>query len=109
MRRSFVAPLDDGRAQRWARFPPCRPNNTKHWAKTFGDRTVIKLYVSRYLLTENSELFTLTYGALVVQLIKDYEDYEQVNIQLEKMCVWPENLPKGIQHRNTLDRRLPSA
>ncbi|KAI3626583.1 hypothetical protein CBS9595_001944 [Malassezia furfur] len=33
----------------------------------------------------NSELFTLTYGALVVQLIKDYEDYEQVNIQLEKM------------------------
>ena len=37
------------------------------------------------LLTQNSELFTLTYGALVVQLIKDYEDYEQVNIQLEKM------------------------
>ncbi|WFC93422.1 hypothetical protein MBRA1_000042 [Malassezia brasiliensis] len=33
----------------------------------------------------NAELFTLTYGALVVQLIKDYEDYEQVNIQLEKM------------------------
>lgn len=36
---------------------------------------------------QNAELFTLTYGALVVQLIKDYEDYEQVNIQLEKMCV----------------------
>lgn len=34
---------------------------------------------------QNAELFTLTYGALVVQLIKDYEDYEQVNIQLEKM------------------------
>lgn len=33
----------------------------------------------------NSELFSLTYGALVVQLIKDFEDYEQVNIQLEKM------------------------
>ncbi|ORY29684.1 NO signaling/Golgi transport ligand-binding domain-containing protein [Naematelia encephala] len=33
----------------------------------------------------NAELFTLTYGALVVQLIKDYEDYAQVNKQLEKM------------------------
>jgi hypothetical protein len=34
----------------------------------------------------SAELFTLTYGALVVQLIKDYEDYEEVNKQLEKMC-----------------------
>lgn len=33
----------------------------------------------------NAELFTLTYGALVVQLIKDYEDYSQVNKQLDKM------------------------
>ncbi|GAA5987525.1 hypothetical protein JCM11641_007174 [Rhodosporidiobolus odoratus] len=33
----------------------------------------------------NAELFTLTYGALVVQLIKDYEDYDEVNKQLEKM------------------------
>ncbi|KAM9964407.1 hypothetical protein ACTFIW_004170 [Dictyostelium discoideum] len=33
----------------------------------------------------NSELFTLTYGALVTQLIKDYEDIEQVNIKLEQM------------------------
>ncbi|ODN83608.1 hypothetical protein, variant 1 [Cryptococcus amylolentus CBS 6039] len=33
----------------------------------------------------NAELFTLTYGALVVQLIKDYEDYEEVNKQLDKM------------------------
>ncbi|EJT50475.1 transport protein particle complex subunit [Trichosporon asahii var. asahii CBS 2479] len=30
-------------------------------------------------------LFSLTYGALVVQLIKDYEDYGEVNKQLEKM------------------------
>ncbi|SGY68535.1 BQ5605_C004g02895 [Microbotryum silenes-dioicae] len=29
----------------------------------------------------NAELFSLTYGALVVQLIKDYEDYQQVNTQ----------------------------
>ncbi|WFD33019.1 hypothetical protein MSPP1_004076 [Malassezia sp. CBS 17886] len=34
---------------------------------------------------QNAELFTLTYGALVVQLIKDYEDYALVNGQLDKM------------------------
>jgi len=33
----------------------------------------------------NAELFTLTYGAVVAQLIKDYEDIEAVNLQLEKM------------------------
>ncbi|WFD33292.1 hypothetical protein MCUN1_000105 [Malassezia cuniculi] len=33
----------------------------------------------------SAELFTLTYGALVVQLVKDYEDYAEVNAQLEKM------------------------
>ncbi|EFA78523.1 trafficking protein particle complex subunit 3 [Heterostelium album PN500] len=33
----------------------------------------------------NAELFTLTYGALVTQLIKDYEDIDQVNIKLEQM------------------------
>jgi len=33
----------------------------------------------------NAELFALTYGALVVQLIQDYEDYNEVNKQLEKM------------------------
>ncbi len=34
---------------------------------------------------QNAELFALTYGALVVQLIQDYEDYAEVNKQLEKM------------------------
>ncbi|BGP53456.1 hypothetical protein JCM8202_001099 [Rhodotorula sphaerocarpa] len=33
----------------------------------------------------NAELFVLTYGALVVQLIKDYEDYDEVNKQLDRM------------------------
>ncbi|KIY44173.1 TRAPP I complex [Fistulina hepatica ATCC 64428] len=33
----------------------------------------------------NAELFAMTYGALVVQLIQDYEDYTEVNKQLEKM------------------------
>lgn len=34
---------------------------------------------------QNSELFTLTYGALVTQLCKDYENDEEVNKQLDKM------------------------
>jgi hypothetical protein len=34
---------------------------------------------------QNAELFAMTYGALVVQLIQDYEDYGEVNTQLEKM------------------------
>ncbi|KAI9228847.1 MAG: NO signaling/Golgi transport ligand-binding domain-containing protein [Piptocephalis tieghemiana] len=33
----------------------------------------------------NAELFALTYGSLVAQLVKDYEDYGEVNKQLEKM------------------------
>eukprot|EP00127_Corallochytrium_limacisporum_P000737 Clim_evm23s25 gene=Clim_evmTU23s25 len=31
----------------------------------------------------NAELFILTYGALVAQLVKDYEDVKEVNEQLE--------------------------
>jgi len=37
-----------------------------------------------YLL-QNSELFTLTYGSLVAQLLQDYENMEDVNKQLERM------------------------
>jgi len=33
----------------------------------------------------SSELFALTYGALVTQLLKDYEEVEAANVQLEKM------------------------
>lgn len=33
----------------------------------------------------NAELFTMTYGSLVVQLMKDLEDVEAVNTALEKM------------------------
>ncbi|POM68298.1 Trafficking protein particle complex subunit 3 [Phytophthora palmivora] len=33
----------------------------------------------------NGELFALTYGALVTQLIKDFEDLKVVNQQLDKM------------------------
>lgn len=34
---------------------------------------------------QSGELFTMTYGALVVQLIKDYQDYAEVNKQLDRM------------------------
>eukprot|EP01112_Ceratiomyxa_fruticulosa_P016587 TRINITY_DN5035_c0_g1_i1.p1 TRINITY_DN5035_c0_g1~~TRINITY_DN5035_c0_g1_i1.p1 ORF type:complete len:190 (-),score=44.18 TRINITY_DN5035_c0_g1_i1:67-636(-) len=33
----------------------------------------------------NAELFTLTYGSIITQLVKDYEDVAEVNTQLEKM------------------------
>lgn len=33
----------------------------------------------------NSELFSLTYGAIVTQLLKDYEEVDATNAQLEKM------------------------
>ena len=33
----------------------------------------------------NAELFTLTYGAVVTQLVKDYEDVDEVNRQLDTM------------------------
>ncbi|KAJ1976838.1 Trafficking protein particle complex subunit 3 [Dimargaris xerosporica] len=34
---------------------------------------------------QSAELFIFTYGSLVTQLVKDYEDYDQVNTHLEKM------------------------
>jgi hypothetical protein len=33
----------------------------------------------------NAELFSLTYGAMVSQIIKDYEEVDKINAQLEKM------------------------
>jgi hypothetical protein len=35
---------------------------------------------------QSSELLALTYGALVAQLVEDYEDPLAINEQLEKMC-----------------------
>ena len=34
----------------------------------------------------NSELFSLTYGAIVTQLLKDFEEVDATNDQLERMC-----------------------
>ena len=42
-------------------------------------------YVSCVNSVQNAELFSLTYGAMVMQLIEDYEDVVSVNAQLEKM------------------------
>jgi len=42
-------------------------------------------FKKKSFLFQNGELFTLTYGALVAQLLKDYEDDDEVNKQLEKM------------------------
>ncbi len=46
------------------------------------------LFVSQpaTLRFQNAELFTLTYGAVVAQLVKDYEDATEVNEQLDVMC-----------------------
>ncbi len=33
----------------------------------------------------NAELFSLTYGSMVAQVIRDYEEVDKINIQLEKM------------------------
>jgi hypothetical protein len=41
------------------------------------------------LRTQNAELLALTYGSLVAQLLKDYEDVAAVNRQLDLMCVFP--------------------
>lgn len=35
--------------------------------------------------TQNSDLFTLTYGSLIAQLLKDNENAEEVNKQLNRM------------------------
>ena len=37
------------------------------------------------LWLQSGELFTLTYGSMVAQLVKDYELDEDVNKQLDKM------------------------
>eukprot|EP00798_Chlamydomonas_sp_ICE-L_P008729 gene8730-33593_t len=40
---------------------------------------------NKAIYMKNAEIFTLTYGSLVRQLISDFEDLEEVNNQLEKM------------------------
>ena len=35
--------------------------------------------------SQNAELFTLTYGAIVTQMLEDFEDIHEVNQQLDRM------------------------
>jgi len=50
-------------------------------------RNLTKIGDAAYAKSEkiNAELLTLTYGALVAQLVKDYEATDEINEQLEKM------------------------
>lgn len=42
-------------------------------------------YLSSPFLPQNTELFNLTYGAMVAQVIRDFEDPREINAQLEQM------------------------
>ena len=66
----------------------------------------------------NSELFSLTYGAVVMQVLQDYEDVDATNAQLEKMSApspcraqshraAPVLAAQGIQHWRAPHRRVP--
>lgn len=53
--------------------------------------------------SQNAEIFTLTYGSIVRQLIADLEDLDEVNKQLDKMWVAePGGGRGGGQGRDTL-------
>eukprot|EP00056_Hartaetosiga_gracilis_P021848 m.26836 g.26836 ORF g.26836 m.26836 type:complete len:175 (+) comp9297_c0_seq3:71-595(+) len=54
-------------------------------------------------LRVNGELFTLTYGSLVAQLLEDYENHEEVNKQLEKIGynMGVRMVDDFVAHRNT--------
>ena len=42
-------------------------------------------YLLRLRVLQNAEIFTLTYGSMVRQLLTDTEDVEAVNKQLDTM------------------------
>lgn len=43
------------------------------------------IWLHFHIWLQSAELFVLTHGALVAQLVKDYESDEEVNKQLDKM------------------------
>ena len=53
----------------------------------------------------NSELFSLTYGAVVMQVLQDYEDVDATNAQLEKMSAPSRAARKAIAQLRSLPRR----
>ena len=46
----------------------------------------LNLVPTQNLCLQNGEVFALTYGSVIRQLIADLEDLEDVNKQLDKMC-----------------------
>lgn len=60
------------------------------WRKWYVAPTLSPLQQTMGLIMragqQNSELLSITYGALVAQLVEDYEDPAAINEQLEKMC-----------------------
>ena len=55
--------------------------------ETFSEDKIMSRQGTRVTDTKkvSGELFSLTYGALVAQILKDYQNVEDVNKQLEKM------------------------
>lgn len=45
----------------------------------------VNSYDNWFWIVQNAELFTLTYGAIVRQLLTDLEEVEEVNEQLDQM------------------------
>ena len=60
---------------------------TASWAMSHLSRDLKRSGELAYAKVEkvNSELFSLTYGAVVMQVLQDYEDVDATNAQLEKM------------------------
>jgi hypothetical protein len=77
VRPSPLRPLRPSRLPPWSMYPRLARGHTRLPARP---RRV----------TQNSELLAITYGALVAQLVEDYEDPAAINEQLEKMCEPPE-------------------
>ena len=47
--------------------------------------TILAAAACSLSVSQNAELFALTYGALVMQFIQDFEDVSAVNAQLDTM------------------------
>ncbi|XP_038655077.1 trafficking protein particle complex subunit 3 isoform X1 [Scyliorhinus canicula] len=67
-------------------LPFISPSASLHLMNSHVEEVQVSSHLENlHLQLQNSELFTLTYGALVTQLCKDYENDEDVNKQLDKM------------------------
>lgn len=64
--------------------PNVRANlDSRRVVSTRGIETFKSINIFSVLKTQ--ELFTLTYGAFVAQIVNDYEHIDEVNKQLDKM------------------------